>query len=275
MSRLTFVLCAAIALTACTNSSSEMKESKTRSLVVYYSQTGATSQVATLIAEAVGADVDTVKPVNPYTGSFEETIERCKGEFEKGEVPAVEPISKDLAAYDTIYVGYPVWFGKICQPMWGWLKTVDLKGKVVVPFCTFGSGGLNSTTAMFKEAQPGATFIEGYGVRNARVEKAPAEIEKWLVAAGIKEGEAVKLPAFGEQKAVTDSDKAIFDAACGDYPMPMGTPVTVASRAIDGGMEYEFVVDTKDAEGNPAQGRVYVIAGADANAKPEFTHVDR
>ena len=269
------LLCTAVALTACANKQDTVERTKSKSLVVYYSQTGATKQVANIMAEAVGADIDSIVAANPYNGDFQATIARCQAEFEKGEVPEVKPLNADIAAYDTIFIGYPVWFGTVAQPTAGWLKTVDLSRKVIIPFCTFGSGGLNSSTEAIKKAAPNATFVEGYGVRNARVAKAKAEIETFLIRRGIKAGEVAEEQPFSEQKALTKDDQAIFDAACGDYPMPLGTPVTVGSRAIDGGTEYLFVAESQSPKGEPVKAEIYVTVGNEEGAKPEFTNVER
>ena len=276
MKNFLILVCAAVALTACTGKPSNADEaSKSKSLVVYYSQNGATKQVANLLAKAVGAYIDSITAVVPYDGNFEETIARCQEEFKNGEVPEVNPISCDVAAYDTIYIGYPIWFGTVAQPMAGWLKTANLDGKVIVPFCTFGSGGLNSSTEAIKKSVPNATFIEGYGVRNARIDKAAEEIETFLIKRGIKAGKVAEEQPFSEQKQLTQDDKNIYDAACGDYPMPLGTPVSVGSRSIEGGTEYLFIANSKSPNGEDTQAKIYVVASDEEGAKPEFTNVDR
>lgn len=256
------LLCAALALTSCGTKQNQAPASK--SLVVYYSQTGATKQVAELIAAKTNADIDSILLENPYTGDFGQTIARCQEEMQKGEVPAVKT-SLNVANYDTIYVGYPVWFGIPAQPMNGWLKAADLKGKVVVPFCTFGSGG-NTSIENVKAAAAGATVLNYYGVRNARVAKASVELDQFL--SDIKTGNC-SAPKFGEQEAITDETKAIFDAACGSYQMPLGTPVSVAVNGTD----YLFVTESQSPDGAVAQAKIYVTAPA--GAEPEFTRVDR
>ncbi len=272
---------AALSLAGCGNQQSnnatvdETPASTSKSLVIYYSQTHVTEQVAKLIAESTGATLDSIVAVEPYSGTFEETVERCKKEMESGVAPAVKPTNVDVAAFDTIYLGFPVWCGIAAQPVGGWLKTVDLSGKTIVPFCTFGSGGLETSTAEIRKAAPNAKFIEGYGVRTIRVAKAAEEVNEFLIRRGIKAGELPAEAPFAEKRALNDEEKGIFDAACGDYPFPLGTPVLVSSRAVENGTEYRFITDSKDANGNPAQAEVFVIVSNEDGAGPEFTKVVR
>lgn len=255
-------------LAACTD-----KQEKRGSIVVYYSQTGATEKVAQLIAEKTGADLLRIEAESPYDGDFDATIARCKEEMEAGTLPALQALEKDAASYDTIYLGFPIWFGVAAPPMKTYAKEISLEGKVVIPFCTFGSGGLETGVADLKKDLPGATFLEGYGVRNARLGKANDEIDRWLTEIGIKAGEVEKWPDFGEQTAVSEEVQAIYDAACGDYPMPLGTPVSVRSRSITGGMEYDFENKSTGRDGQEMTSHIYVFS-LDGE-KPEFTKAVR
>lgn len=244
-----------------------------KTLVLYYSQTGATKAVAEEFAAQLGADIVSFDVEDPYSGTFDETIARCLSEKAAGTVPALAALDVDLAKYDVVFLGYPVWFGTYAPPVASLLKEVDLSGKVLVPFCTFGSGGLNTSSADLKAALPGADIREGYGVRNARVKAAPAEIEQFLIASSFKEGVKEVLPEFSEQAPVTEEDVAVFDAACSDYQMPLGSPVTVGKRERIDGTEYLFVAESAGADGQVATSKIYVIAPA--GQTPQFTQVVR
>lgn len=271
----TFVwaLGALAALTACSGSKQTQEEPSTRSLIVYYSQTGATEQVAKLLQSKTGADMTRIETVVPYDGDFAATIARCQEEMRVDSLPALQPVGKQIADYDTLYLGYPVWFGIPAQPMNALLKQADLKGKVVIPFCTFGSGG-NTSIAKIEEHLNGGTMPGWYGVRNARVSKADAELDAFLVSVGAKKGEVAARSEFGEQQPLTDEDRALYDAACGSYPMPLGTPVSVASRPIAGGMEYLFTNESQSAEGQTATSTLYIVK-MEGEEAPEFTQVVR
>lgn len=262
-------LAAVCAVSAC--NSAEKQENK--SLVVYYSQTGATEKVAQMFAEKTGADILKIDAQNPYDGDFNATIARCQEEMKDGILPALDSLDKNIEDYDTIYLGYPIWFGIAAPPMKTFVKQSKFEGKVIIPFSTFGSGGLETGIADLKADLEGATILDGYGVRNARVEKADKEIDRFLIEIGVKEGEIEELPEFSVLAEITADDQAIFDAACGDYPMPLGTPEGVGSRKIENGTEYLFTVRSTTPDGQESVSAIYVLS-LDGE-KPEFTKVVR
>jgi len=270
MKKLILLSSALVALTACTSKQAGNTDeaAPTRSLVVYYSQTGATRQVAELLAAKTGADLDSVVAEVPYGGTFDETIARCLKEQQEGTQTAVKALSHDVANYDTLYVGYPVWFGTMAPPMASFVKSQTLDGKVIIPFCTFGSGGLETSANDLKAAQPNATYLEGYGIRNARVASASAELDEYLIRTGILAGEVEALPAYADATPVDAEKQAIFDAACGSYPMPLGKPVTVATRTLADKTQYCFTVESMGRDGQPAQAQIIVEQSGEQS--PEF-----
>ena len=239
-------------------------------LVLYYSQTGNTRTVAETIATTLGADIVALEAENPYDGTYQETIERCLKEREQGTIPAIQPVDVNVADYDIIFLGYPIWFGTYAPPVAAWLNEVDLTGKKVVPFCTFGSGGLDSSVKDLKAKQPGAEVLPGYGVRAARMNAVPEEVDQFLKRNHFVEGEFVKLEEFPEQHPVSEDEAAIFDAAVKGYQMLNAQATTVASRALPNGVEYLFTAADRQRE---SQMKVYVtvIEGED----PVFTQVVR
>lgn len=281
MKKTLFAILVALSLVGCGNQQkpTEVKCSQrryTKSLVLYYSQTHVTENVAKLLAEATSADLDSIVPVNPYNGSFTETVERCQKEMERDEKPQlIKSLNVDVAEYDTIYLGYPIWFGVAARPLEAWFMRYDLRGKVVIPFCTFGSGGLETSVAKLRRMAPSVTILDGFGIRSVRIDKAEEEINEFLIRSGIKPGTVEELPPFGMKRSLNDEEKAIFDAACGDYIFPLGTPVLVSSRTVKNGTEYCYVTDCKDQDGKPARSEVYVIVSNEAGVGPEFTKVVR
>lgn len=266
-----------VAAVSCGQKKAEAPQKKV--LVIYYSQTSNTKKVAQEIATKTGADVEEIVAVNPYNGDFQATIGRCQQEREQGIIPEINPIAANLADYDTIFIGYPVWFGTYAPPMAAFLKQADLSGKKIVPFCTFGSGGLDSSVKDLAKAQPKAEILPGYGVRAARMDAVAQEVDQFLKEGGFIEGEFTKLDAFSESQAVTEEQAAIFDKAVGDYPMISAKATMVASRAVPGGTEYLFTAVDKPRLGAPAgpapagEMKVYVLA-IDGEA-PVFTQVVR
>lgn len=261
-----------------TQKNNEKKGLKT--LVVYYSQTSNTKAVAVTIAMHLGADADLeeIIPVEPYENDFQATIERGKRELDEGILPEIQPLTVNVADYDLIFIGYPIWFGTYAQPIATFLNQVDLSGKKVVPFCTFGSGGLESSTQNLVKAQPNAIVLEGYGVRAARLGAMPKEVDQFLKAGGFIPGEYTQLGDFTEQQPVSAEEAAIFEAAVGDYPMMHAKAESAGMRSIPGGTEYLFVavdLPREDRPNMPPAGMMKVYVTVMDGQAPEFTRVVR
>jgi len=254
------------------------KEETPKMLVVFYSQTSNTKQVADVMATQLGADLAEIVPVETYDGDFYATIERGKKELDEKAYPEIQTLAFDVANYDVIFLGYPIWFGTYAPPVFTFLNQVDLGGKKVVPFCTFGSGGLESSLKDLAAAEPEAEILPGYGVRAARLEAMPKEVDRFLKAGGFIEGEYTKLEAFPEQHPVTEEEAAIFDAAVGDYPMMHAQAKSVASRVIPEGTEYLFTavdLPREDGPDMPPAGEMQVYVSVIGEEAPVFTKVIR
>ena len=247
-------------------------------LVLYYSQTGNTQAVAEQIANLLGADQEEIVAVQPYDGDFQATIGRCLQERQAGILPEIQPLNVNPADYDIIFLGYPVWFGTYAPPVITLLGQLDLSGKKVVPFCTFGSGGLDSSVRDLQAAQPGADILPGYGVRAARMAAVPKELDQFLKSGGFLPGEYWQLDAFPEQHPVTEEEAAVFDAAVDGYPMLHAKAVSTASRALPDGVEYLFHAVDLPRENNPQAppaGELQVYVTVEEGQAPVFTQVLR
>ena len=276
MKILKMMMCAALALMAVASCSQKKEDPKV--LVLYYSQTSNTKTVAQEIASRLNADMEEIVPVEAYDGEFEATIQRCMKEREQGILPEIKPLTSDLAKYDVIFLGYPVWFGTFAPPVGAFLSQVDLSGKKIVPFCTFGSGGLESSMKDLAEKQPNAEILPGYGVRAARLAAVPKEVEQFLTVSGFIEGAYVLPEDFPEQHPVSADEAAIFDAAVNGYPMLNAKATAVSSRAIPEGTEYLFTAKDMPREDNPKMppaGELKVYVTVENDSTPVFTKVVR
>ena len=263
-----------VALTAASCGTNKQETQAPKTLVLYYSLTGNTQAVAEEIANRLGADIEGIACVNPYDTNFEACIQRCMQEREQGALPDIQPVNADLSQYDIIFIGYPVWFGTYAPPVITFLNNADLSGKKIVPFCTFGSGGLESSIADLKAAEPDAEILPGYGVRAARLEAMPQEVEQFLIAGGFIEGEYTPLADFPEQHEVTAEEAAIFDAAVDGYPMLNAKAKSVATRALPNGTEYLFTavdLPRADKPDMPPAGELQVYVTVADSAAPVFT----
>ena len=272
MKMMAVVLAAMLAAVSC-----GQKKEAPKVLVLYYSQTDNTKAVAQEIATALSADVEEVVPVEPYSGTYEETIQRCIREREGDLLPNIQPVKAKISDYDIVFIGYPVWFGTCALPMLTCLSEIDLAGKKVVPFCTFGSGGLYSSAADIAKKQPQAEVLPGYGVRAARMAEMPEEVERFLKAGGFVAGDFVKLDEFPEVHAVSEEESAIFDAAVEGYRMLDAKASMVASRTIPGGTEYKFIALTAPREATPESRmmEITVYVTVKDGESPVFTQVVR
>ena len=246
---------------------------ETNILILYYSQTGVTKKVAEELQKQLGADIEAIQATKPYDGNFEETIGRCMEEKKKGELPHIRPLKSDLKKYDIIFLGYPVWFGTYATPVITLVNTFKFGGKQIVPFCTFGSGGLIESTEHLKKALPMAKVQVGYGIREARISRAAEEVERFLALNGYIAGEVEILPDYSEQKPVTKNEEEIFNKACSGYKFPLGTPITVGSRKTKSGLDYLYYVKAKGMDGKEIESKIYV--SVEKNKVPEFTLVVR
>lgn len=266
LSIIAIVTTIATMLTSCSEKSPKM-------LILYYSQTGVTESVATEIQKMTGADIERFDVEEAYSGNYAETIARVQVERQNGTIPTLKPLTSDLSKYDMILLGYPVWFGTYAPPVKALLASVDLSGKKIVPFCTFGSGGLYSSASDLKAALPESEIADGYGVRAARVQYAPEELERFLIESGLVAGEIDPLPEFSEQDVVTPEELALYNEATSSYMFPLGEPVSVAARTVPGGVDFCFIVNTTTPDGQTTEGKIYVVR---RNGRPaEFTQVVR
>lgn len=247
------------------------KEADKKTLVLYYSQTGTTEAVAHELQKNLDADMEAIELENPYTGTYDELVQRVGKELESGVLPTLLPLKADLAEYDTIFLGYPIWYGTYARPIASLVKEYDFAGKKIIAFCTFGSGGLESSIDDLKEVLPAAEVADnGFGIRTARIGVAAKELNRFLVENNYVEGTVEALPGYSEMRPVTEEEKAIFDAACGDYQFPLGTPVLVGKRGTSESVDYVYEV-----ENDGSKSTIYVTVGTASDATPEFTRVVR
>jgi flavodoxin len=290
MKLLKIILLAAVAVmavTSCSQNSMRVKKGKApKVLVLYYSQTSNTKTVAQEIAKRLNADIEEIALVEPYDTAFQATIDRCKADREKGILPEIKPLKSNVADYDWIFIGYPIWFGTYAPPIASLLERVDLSEKWVVPFCTFGSGGLESSAKDMAEKQPNAKILSGYGVRAARLSAMPKEVDHFLkLYAPLMDKfkttntSSPFVPAdFPEQHPVSADEAAIFDAAVNGYPMLNAKAKTVASRTVLDGTEYLFTAMDMPRENKadmPPASEIKVYVLVEKGKAPEFTRVVR
>lgn len=261
----------ALVLTNCFAQPCVIGEPKT--LILYYSQTGVTKKVAEALRKQLNADIEAIEVTKPYDGTYQDTISRCIAEMKSNELPHIRPLKSDLKKYDTLFIGYPIWFGTYARPVITLVNTFKFAGKQIIPFCTFGSGGLVESTEHMKKALPMAYVQEGFGIREARISKLNTELDRYLKLSGFIAGVAEIYPEFSEQKDLTPEDIKIFNDACSSYKMPLGTPISVGSRKTNNGIDYLFYTNGKMPDGREIKSKIYITV--EKGNTPEFTLVVR
>ena len=146
-------------------------------LVAYFSYQGHTAGVAREIAAQTGGDLFEIKPVMPYPG-YDECLDVAKEEKNNNARPAFEGSVANMAEYDVVFVGYPIWWYDAPMIVLTFLEGSDLSGKTVIPFATSGGSPLSDSLDSVRASAAGATVGEGLLVGDER------EIAPWLARIG-------------------------------------------------------------------------------------------
>ena len=161
-----FVLTLIFALTAAAAFAETPETGKT--LIVYYSATGSTERIASIMAEKIDADVFELEPAQPYTDddlNWTNSDSRVVYEHEHPEAQsavALKQITPDnWDEYDTVFIGYPIWWGIAAWPVNQFVSGNDFTGKTVIPFCTSASSGIGQSGELLAEMAGTGEWLEG------------------------------------------------------------------------------------------------------------------
>lgn len=170
------------------SSDNNSNNSSSNILVVYYSATGSTKAVAENIANTLNADTFEIVPKAPYTSAdlnWTDSNSRVSREHETEELRTVE-LSADTVdnweKYDTVFIGYPIWWGIAAWPVDGFVKANDFTGKTVIPFCTSASSGLGESGNILENMAGTGNWQEGQRFRSGVIED---DITQWANGLGI------------------------------------------------------------------------------------------
>ena len=149
-------------------------EEQTKVLVVYFSATGSTKAVAGYIAETLGADTFELTPQEPYLAADHENVSLQ-------DVALTSATVESWERYDTVFVGYPIWWGGAAWPVNGFVKANDFTGKTVIPFCTSASSALGQSGETLAQLAGTGNWQEGqrFGSNAAR-----SDVADWLTGLG-------------------------------------------------------------------------------------------
>lgn len=284
-----FFLTGVLTLSACNEqkAQSEQKVDKpatevqaSKSLVVYYSQTGSTKKVAEIFQKAKGADAVELTLETPFPSTYDSTVAVVRGMHQEKKWPALVNAKVDLAKYDTVYLGYPIMFGTFAPPIYTFLDSNDLSGKVVVPFCTYGSGGRKASSEELKQKEPKAHVTLAYGISNKRVsaekgvEVATKEIEGFFADLETGRTEEMLMGGFSEQRPLGAEDSTVFAQATREYAYLNLKPLSVATQVV-AGTNYLFVCEMKAFGGAATQTNVKIFRPLPGRGEPELLAVEK
>lgn len=151
-----------------------------KTLVAYFSASGTTAKLAKTLAKAVEADLHEIKPKKPYTTAdlnWQDKKSRSSIEMDdKTFRPAVANKVENMAQYDAIFVGFPIWWYVAPTIINTFLEQYDLAGKKIIPFATSGGSGMGNTNQELAASCKGATLLEGKRFGNSVSE---ADLKAW------------------------------------------------------------------------------------------------
>ncbi len=154
-----------------------------KTLVVYYSATGTTANVAQTIADATGGDLFELEPVEPYTdedlnwSNSDSRVSREHDDESLRDVDLVSTTVDNFDEYDEVLVGYPVWWGIAAWPVNQFIKNNDFTGKTVIPFCTSASSGIGDSGKLLEEMAGTGDWQEGKRFSSNASEE---EVQDWV-----------------------------------------------------------------------------------------------
>lgn len=157
-------------------------------LVVYYSATGNTEEVANYIADATDGDLFEVEPAEPYTDddlNWTDDNSRVSQEYADESLRDVELVTTEVGnwdSYDTVFIGYPIWWGIAAWPMNTFVENNDFTGKTVIPFCTSSSSGIGDSGNLLADLAGTGDWQEGMRFRSGADE---SDVQEWVEGLGL------------------------------------------------------------------------------------------
>ena len=165
-----------------TDDAVDMTQEEDNSVVVIDGEVlGNTQYMAYVIQEQTGADIFRIEPETPYPLDHETLVELAAEEQDTNARPAIQDKIPQIEDYDTIFVGYPIWWSDLPMILYTFFDTYDLSGKTIVPFGTHGGSGFADTIDTIIDLEPNATVLEeGLTISRNDIQDAEAEIISWV-----------------------------------------------------------------------------------------------
>lgn len=149
-------------------------------LVVYFSHSGNTKEIANQIKDLTGGDIFEIQPIKAYPSDYQACVDQAKKEINANYKPALKTKLKSISSYDIIFVGSPCWWATMAPPVATFLSSYDFTGKTIVPFMTHEGSRMGRYASDIKKLCPKAKILEGLPVRGSNVKEAKGNVNKWL-----------------------------------------------------------------------------------------------
>lgn len=142
--------------------------------------------LATIIQDTVGGDLFQIETVQQYPLEHDALVDQAAQEQDENARPELATHIDDLGQYDTIFLGYPNWWGDLPMPLYTFLEEYDLSGKTIIPFCPHGGSGFSRTESTIAQMQPGATVSEnGLTISRNDVAQSREQVAQWAAGLGL------------------------------------------------------------------------------------------
>lgn len=155
-------------------------------LIAYFSAGGATARLAKTIAGVVDGDLFEIKPQLPYAAAdLDWTDSRSRSTVEMNDEdsrPAIAERVENMPQYDTVFVGFPIWWYQAPRIIETFLESYDFAGKTLIPFATSGGSGMGKTDSILKAVCPAAKWLPGKRMRSS---ESPSAVQRWIDELGI------------------------------------------------------------------------------------------
>ena len=176
------------------------EEGSAHTLVVYFSHAGEnynvgvieegnTAKMGKIIAEQMGADVFELVPVVPYSNVYDEVLDQATEEQRTDARPEYVDEIENWDQYDTVFIGYPIWWGEIPNIVYTFMEAYDFTGKTVIPFNTHEGSGQSHSQRDIEGLLKGATVLKGLAIRGSKAQKdadgTTNDVQKWLKGLGL------------------------------------------------------------------------------------------
>ena len=162
-----------LAISACSQAQTATQtdtadQNPSKPLIVYLSRTQNTATLAQMIQKHTGGDMAKIEVQTPYPADYSAQVAQVRRENEQNYLPPLKPLVKDIADYQSVYLGFPIWSMTLPPPVKSWLANTDLSGKIIYPFNTYGQYGIGNSIDEIKRLCRGCVVKPVLSIQGGR-----------------------------------------------------------------------------------------------------------